>query len=101
MFITYRRVGGSALLPALAAAGVLVIVGGIAATIAVAALAVVTVAAVGIRVSRAFGLEGFRTRGVDGNNTIEGVVVNRPSVDGQSSFTQEPEPLLLRAADPR
>jgi hypothetical protein len=80
MFVTYHRVGRSAVLPALAAAGVLVIVGGIAAMIAVATLAIVAVVAVGIKVLRAFGLGGpKRSLTFRADDTIEGVVVKRSS----------------------
>jgi hypothetical protein len=80
MFVTYHRVGRSALLPALAAAGVLVIIGGIAAMIAVTTLAIVAIVAVGIKVLRAFGLGGpRRSLALRADDTIEGVVVNRSS----------------------
>ena len=80
MFVTYHRVGRSAVLPALAAAGVLVIVGGIAAVIAVTTLAVGAVVVVGIRLFQALGL-GRTKRPLDfqADNTIEGVVVDRDS----------------------
>ena len=88
MFITYHRAGKMAVLPALAVAGVVVVLGGIAATIAVTALVVVGVTACGLSVLRAVGLGG-RPRGpaVGPDEIIEGVVVSRSSVDD--------EPVLL------
>ena len=102
MLITYRRVGSGAVLPAVAAAGVFVIVGGIAATIAVTALSVVAVVAVGTRVLRAFGV-GAATRRLafDADQTIEGVVVNRSSVGSEPGVTPRREPASSRAAGPR
>jgi hypothetical protein len=102
MFITYHRIGRSAALPALAGAGVLVIVGGIAATIAVTALAFGAVVAVGARVLHAFGLGGTRRPlAFQADNTIEGVVVNRSSADSEPNLTQQRRPALSRAAGPR
>jgi hypothetical protein len=81
MFITYRRVGIRAVLPTVVTAGILVIVAGIAAAIAVIGVAVLGVVAVGARTLQAFGLGGSRRRrAVDGEHTIEGVVVTRSSV---------------------
>src|SRR5687768_7098427 len=87
MFITYHRVGRSAVLPALAVTGVLVIVGAIAAMIAVTTLAVVGSIVLGIRLLHALGLGG-RKRPVafPADNTIEGIVVNRSPADGEPSL---------------
>jgi hypothetical protein len=77
MFITYGRVGRSAVLPAVAAAGAIVVVGGIAVTI----LAIVGVVGFGTRLLRTFGLVGTeRALASQGDDVIEGVVVNRSSV---------------------
>jgi hypothetical protein len=74
MFFTYHRVGRIPVLPALAAAGALVIVGGIAVT----TLAIVGVVAFGTRLLRASGLLGAeRPRAFQPDDTIEGTVVNR------------------------
>ena len=102
MFIAYRRVGRSAVLPALAAAGVLVIVGGIAAMIAVTALAVVGVVVLGVRLLHALGL-GRTKRPVafPADNTIEGIVVSRSPADSEPSLTQSQGPASSRAAGPR
>lgn len=78
------------MLPALVAAGVLVMIGGIAAMIAVATLVVGGVVAFGITVLRAFGLGESKRRltfeadkTIEGaDKTIEGIVVNRSSSDG-------------------
>jgi hypothetical protein len=93
MFITYHRVGRSALLPALAATGVLVIVGAIAALIAVTTLAIVGSIVLGIRLLHALGL-GLTKRpvGFPADNTIEGIVVNRSPADS------EPEPYAIAGA---
>ena len=76
MFVTYRHVGKIPVLPALAAAGALVIVGGIAVTI----LAIVGVVACGAKLLRAFGLllpeQRLPFQRVD---TVEGIVVTRSS----------------------
>jgi hypothetical protein len=80
MLFTYRRVGRIPVLPVLAAAGALVVLGGLAALIAVTALAVAGVVAFGIRLLRAVGLLGVRSDrrpAVRGGDIIEGVVVNR------------------------
>jgi hypothetical protein len=89
MFITYHRVGRSAVLPALAVTGVLVIVGAIAAMIAVTTLAVVGCIVLGIRLLHALGL-GRTKRPVafPADNTIEGIVVNRSPADSEPSLTQ-------------
>ena len=76
MQFTYHRVGRIPVLPALAAAGALVIVGGIAVTI----LAIVGVVRFGTRLLRTMGL--VRTRPAlfsQGDDVIEGVVVDRSS----------------------
>lgn len=74
MFFTYHRVGRIPVLPALAAAGALVIVGGIAVT----TLAIVGAVACGTRLLRAFGLAPAERRlAFQDRETIEGVVVNR------------------------
>jgi hypothetical protein len=76
MFFTYHRVGRIPVLPALAAAGAIVIVGGIAVTI----LAIVGVVGFGTRLLRTFGLVGTeRALASQGDDVIEGVVVNRSS----------------------
>jgi hypothetical protein len=99
MLITYRRVGTRAVLPALIAAGVLVVIGGLAAMIAVAILAVVGVIAFGMTVLRALGLGGRRHRsafragaGADADKTIEGVVVTQSSPDGDRGLTLSRRP---------
>ena len=74
MFITYSRVVRFRGLPALAAAGAIVIVGSIAATV----LAIVGVVGFGTRLLRTFGLvetEPPLVSQVD--DAIEGVTVNR------------------------
>ena len=74
MQFTYHRVGRIPVLPALAAAGALVIVGGIAVTI----LAIVGVVRFGTRLLRTFGLVGTRPAPRShGDDVIEGVVVDR------------------------
>ena len=74
MFFTYHRVGRIPVLPALAAAGALVIVGGIAVTI----LAIVGVVGFGTMLLRTFGLvRTERALASEGDDVIEGVVVNR------------------------
>jgi hypothetical protein len=101
MFVIYHRIGTSAVLPALAATGVLVVIGGIAAMTAVTTLAIVAVAAVGIRVLRAFALDrAKRPLASQVDNTIEAVVVNRSSADSDPELTQPRGPELLRAAGP-
>jgi hypothetical protein len=76
MFFTYQRVGRIPVLPALAAAGAIVIVGGIAATI----LTIVGVVGCGTRLLRALGLVATkRAPASQGDEIIEGVVVNRSS----------------------
>ena|SRR5688500_14310151 len=101
MFITYRRVGRSALLPALGAAGVLVIVGGIAATIAVVTVAIVGGLAGSATLLRAFGIgttkRSFIFPAVD---TVEGVVVNRSSAVSEPRL-QPAMRSLSHAEDPR
>ena len=89
MFISYHRVGKSAVLPALVAAGLLVLVGGIAAIVAVTTLAIAGVVAIGITVLRAFGLGGSRRRmAFHDDKTIEGIVLNRSSSDSEPSVTK-------------
>jgi hypothetical protein len=81
MFFTYHRVGKIPVLPALAAAGALVIVGGIAVTIAVTTLAIVGVVAGSVRLLRTLGLAPAERRlAFQDHETIEGVVVNRSQV---------------------
>ena len=76
MLFTYHRAGKIPVLPALAAAGAVVIVGGIAVTI----LAIVGVIGFGTRLLRTFGLVGTeRALASEGGDVIEGVVVSRPS----------------------
>ena len=76
MFFMYQRVGRIPVLPAIAAAGGIVIVGGIAATI----LATVGVVACATRLLRALGLVATkRATASQGDDIIEGVVVNRSS----------------------
>ena len=102
MFITYHRVGKSAVLPALAAAGALVVIGGIAAMIAVAAFAAAGAVACGIAVLRACGLGGrTRTPESDAGRTIEGTVVTRSSSDGEPSLTRWRGPALRAETYPR
>lgn len=74
MIFTYHRAGRIPLLPALAAAGAIVIVGGIAATI----LAIVGILGCGAWLLRAIGL-GATERGLatQSDDIIEGIVVNR------------------------
>ena len=77
MFVTYHRVGRIPVLPALAAAAALVVVGGIAVTIAVTTLAFVGVVACGARLLRTFRLAPSERRpAFEDRDTIEGVVVN-------------------------
>ena len=79
MFVTYHRVGRIPVLPALAAAGALIIVGGIAVTI----LAIVGVVACSARALRAFGIVVAEPRlPFEAGDTIEGVVVHRSSSAG-------------------
>jgi hypothetical protein len=74
MFVTYQRIARIPVLPALAAAGALVIVGGIAVTI----LAIVGVVACGTKLLRVFGFVlSERRLPFHGDDTIDGVVVNR------------------------
>ena len=76
MQFTYHRVGRIPVLPALAAAGAIVIVGGIAVTI----LAIVGVVWLGTRLLRTFGLVGTKPALPSKNDdVIEGVVVSRSS----------------------
>ena len=76
ILFTYHRVGRIPVLPALAAVGAVVIVGGLAATI----LAIVGVAAVGTRLLRRVGLAGTTPAlPVQRDDVIEGVVVDRPA----------------------
>jgi hypothetical protein len=93
MFITYHRVGRSAVLPALAATGVLIIVGAMAVMITVTTLAVVGSIVLGIRLLHAVGL-GRTKRPVafPGDDTIEGIVVNRSPAD------QRAEPYAIAGA---
>ena len=104
MFITYYRyrIGRSAVLPALAAAGVLVIVGGIAAIIAATTLAVVGSIVLGIRLLHALGLGGTtRPLTCQADNTIEGTVVNRSSAASEPILTELPGSAPSRAAGRR
>lgn len=73
MIFTYHRVGRISVVGALAAAGAVVVVGGIAATV----LAIVGVAAVGAGLLRAFGriVAPRREAAIDDGRIIEGVVV--------------------------
>jgi len=88
MFVTYHRIGRSAVLPAVAAAAVLLIVGGIAAVSAAITLAIVGVVAVGIRLFHALVRGGTeRPLAFNGDNTIEGFVVNRSVADGEPGLT--------------
>lgn len=88
MVFTYRRVGTIPVLPALAAAGALVMVGGIAATI----VAIVGVVGYGTRLLRALGLVGTtRALRTHSDDIIEGVVVNR------SDAGRAPRPPASRA----
>ena len=76
MFFTYHRVGRIPVLPALVAAGAIVIFGGIAATI----LTIAGVVGCGARLLRALGLLGTGQAPVSqGDGIIEGVVVKRSS----------------------
>ena len=76
MFLTYRHVGKIPVLPALAAAGALVVVGAIAVTI----LAILGVVACGTRLLRAFGLAlPSRRLPLQRGATVEGIVVTRSS----------------------
>lgn len=76
MQFTYHRVGRITVLPALAAAGAIVIVGGIAVTI----LTIVGVVRLGTRLLRTFGLVGTKPAlPSQGDDVIEGVVVSRSS----------------------
>lgn len=93
MFISYHRVGKSAVLPALAAVGLLVMVGGIAAIVAVTTLAIAGVVAFGLTVLRAVGLGGTRRRlAFYDDKTLEGIVVNRSSSDSEPSITESQGP---------
>ena len=76
MVFTYQRVGRPPVLCALAAAGSIVIVGGVAATM----LTIVGAVACGTRLLRALGLVATkRAPASQGDDIIEGVVVNRSS----------------------
>ena len=75
MFVTNHRVGRIPVLPALAAAAALVIVGGIAVT----TLAIVGVIACGTQLLRALGFVSAAQRLQFQDDTIDGVVVNRSS----------------------
>jgi hypothetical protein len=72
MFFIYHRAGRIPVLPALAAAGAIVIVSGIAVTI----LAIVGVVGFGTRLLRTFGLVGTGAPASNGDDVIEGVVMN-------------------------
>ena len=79
MFLTFHRVDRIPVLPALAAAGVLAVVGGIAVT----TLAILGIVALGSKLLRAFGLvEAERRLGFQPDEPIEGIVVNRSSAGG-------------------
>ena len=73
MIFTYHRVGRISVIPALAAAGAVVVVGGIAATV----LAIVAVAAAGAGLLRAVGriVAPRREAAIEDAGVIEGVVV--------------------------
>ena len=76
MFVTYQRVGRIPVLPALAAAGAIVVVGGIAATI----LPIVGIVGCGSVLLRELGLVATKPAPASqGDDLIEGVVVNRSS----------------------
>lgn len=76
MSFTYYRVGRIPVLPALAAAAAIVIVGGVAVTL----LAIVGVVGLAARLLRTFGLVATERASVSqGDDVIEGVVVNRSS----------------------
>lgn len=80
MFFIHLRVGRIPVLPALAAAGSLIIVGSIVVTMAVTTLAIAGVVACGTRLLRALGLVGAEPPlAFQGDDAIEGVVVNRSS----------------------
>ena len=77
MVFTYQRAGRIPVLPAIVAAGGIVIVGGVAATI----LAIVAVVACGTRLLRALGLLATqRAPASQGDDIIEGVVVNNTDI---------------------
>jgi hypothetical protein len=74
MFFTYHRVGRIPVLPALAAAAAMVVVGGIAVTI----LAIVGIVGCGAWLLRAVGLVATeRVLATQSDDVIEGIVVNR------------------------
>jgi hypothetical protein len=76
MFFTYHRVGRIPVLPAIAAAGPIVIVGGIAVSI----LAIVGIVGCGAWLLRALGLMGTeRAPASQSDDIIDGVVVHRSS----------------------
>lgn len=76
MIVMYHRVGKIPVLPALAAAGALVIVGGIAVTV----LSIVGVLAWSTKALRALGFVVAEPRlPLERNDTIEGVVVDQSS----------------------
>lgn len=83
MVVTYHRVGTGAVLAALVAAGMVIVVGGIGVTIAVATLAVMSVLRVGVRLAHALGLRQTTPAPAGQADTIiDGVVVHRaPAVD--------------------
>lgn len=74
MFFTYHRAGRLPVLPAIAAAGAIVIVGGIAVTI----FAMVGIVRCGAWLLRAVGLVGTeRVLATQSDDIIEGIVVSR------------------------
>jgi hypothetical protein len=75
MFIIHHRVGRIPVLPALAAVGALVVVGGIAVT----TLAIVGIIACGTRLLRAIGLVSAGPPVSQNGDTIEDVVLSRSS----------------------
>lgn len=76
MFVTYHRVGRIPVLPALAAAGAIVLVGGIA----VALFAMVGIIGCGAWLLRAAGLVATEpVLATPSGDIIEGMVVNRPA----------------------
>lgn len=78
MIVKYHRIGRISVLPAVAAAGALVIVGGIAVTV----LSIVGVIAWSTKALRALGFVVAEPRlPLEGDDTIEAVVVDRSSTD--------------------
>jgi hypothetical protein len=76
MIVTYHRIGRIPVLPALAAAGALVVVGGIAVTV----LSIVGLIAWSTKALRAVGIVVAKPRlPLAGGDIIDGVVVHRSS----------------------